>query len=177
MKLIAGMTMAAAILAPAMAPGQQAAQDRRPLAVTTELFGLRERQACDRGLAWLATQQNSNGSWTCKIGYKLYEDYHGEEGQDVGVSALCGMAFVGAGNVPGRGKYGAVVGRCMDFILASTREEDGYITSNGSRMYSHAFATMFLAEIQGTSPRPDLREKLQAYRAQIADAVQRDQLS
>jgi hypothetical protein len=52
------------------------------------------------------------------------------------------------------------VAKAVDFILASSRVEDGYITSNGSRMYSHAFATMFLAEVQGMDPRPDLRDKL-----------------
>jgi len=132
----------------------------RPLGVHTYDFTLDCRNACDKGLAWLASRQNTNGSWNCKIGYKLYEDYHGEDGQDVGVTALACMAFTGAGNAPNRGKYGRVVAKGLDFILSCSREEDGYITANGSRMYSHAFAAMFLAEVYGMSTRPDVKEKL-----------------
>lgn len=153
--------LVAMLAAPALGQERPAPADPPPsLRPLDRLYDADVRRACDRGLAWLASKQNPNGSWTCKIGYKLYEDYHGEEAQDVGVTALCGMAFVGGGHTPHRGRYGRVVAKAVDFVLASAREEDGYITSNGTRMYSHAFATMFLAEIQGMDPRPDLREKL-----------------
>lgn len=134
------------------------AQDRG--GIVGDLFTPEVKKAVNQGLEWLATRQNSNGSWNCKIGYKLFEDYHGEDGQDVGVTSLCGMAYLGAGHTPNRGKYGKVVARALDYVLSCVREEDGYITSNGSRMYSHAFATMFLAEAHGTAPRADLRIKL-----------------
>ncbi len=158
MKLKTLMTAAAAAaiaVSPAGAPAQERAGGIAGDLVTRDV-----KLAIAQGLEWLASRQNSNGSWNCKIGYKLFEDYHGEDGQDVGVTALCGMAYLGAGNTPNRGKYGRVMARALDFVLACVREEDGYITSNGSRMYSHAFATMFLAEVYGTTPRADLRTKL-----------------
>ncbi len=138
------------------------AQDRpaRAPGVTNREFTEEVRLRCDKGLAWLASQQQLNGAWRCKIAYKLYETYEGEDGDDVGVTAIACMAFVGAGNAPGRGKYGRVVQRGLDFILSCVREEDGYVTANGTRMYSHAFATMFLAEIYGMSKRKDVKEKL-----------------
>jgi hypothetical protein len=37
----------------------------------------------------------------------------------------------------------------------------GYISANNTRMYSHAFATLFLAEIYGMTHRDDVRERLQ----------------
>ncbi|MBI2932987.1 MAG: terpene cyclase/mutase family protein [Planctomycetes bacterium] len=129
-------------------------------AVYARNFDAEVRRACDRGLAWLASQQQSNGAWRCKIAYKLYETYEGEDGDDVGVTAIACMAFVGAGHVPGRGRYGRVVERGLNFILSCVREEDGYITAHGTRMYSHAFATMFLAEIYGMTRRSDVKEKL-----------------
>ncbi|HZN62215.1 MAG TPA: prenyltransferase/squalene oxidase repeat-containing protein [Planctomycetota bacterium] len=152
---LAAATAVAFTAAPAGAPAQE-----RTMGIAGDLFTPEVKKAVAQGLDWLAARQNPNGSWNCKIGYKLFEDYHGEDGQDVGVTALCGMAYMGAGQVPNRGKHGRVVARALDFVLSCVREEDGYITSNGTRMYSHAFATMFLAEVYGTTPRADLRVKL-----------------
>ena len=159
MKLKCFCLAAATAVAFAAAPSGAPAQDRT-LGIAGDLFTPEVKKAVAQGLDWLAARQNSNGSWNCKIGYKLFEDYHGEDGQDVGVTALCGMAYMGAGYVPNRGKHGRVVARALDYVLSCVREEDGYITANGTRMYSHAFATIFLAEVYGTTPRADLRVKL-----------------
>ncbi len=132
-------------------------QGTSPLTVTPE-----QAAAVDRGLAYLASQQNENGSWTNKIGYKLNEDYKYTSANDghVGVTALAGMAFLAGGHLPGRGLYGENVERCLDFVLGCV-DEDGYISQSGTRMYSHAFATLFLAEIYGMTHRDDVRDKLQ----------------
>jgi hypothetical protein len=53
-----------------------------------------------------------------------------------------------------------VLQRGLDYILQIVKE-DGYITDNGSRMYSHAFATLFLTEVYGMTQRSDVKEKLQ----------------
>jgi len=119
------------------------------------------RRSADRGLEWLAAHQNENGSWTCRIGYKLNEEYRADRENDhVCITALAGMAFLASGAVPGRGKYGDVVEKTLDFVLSSVREGDGFISRYGTRMYEHAFATMFLAEIYGMSKRQDVGEKL-----------------
>jgi hypothetical protein len=70
------------------------------------------------------------------------------------------MAFLAGGHLPGRGVYGEVVDHCLEFVLGCV-QPDGYITHAGTRMYSHAFATLFLAEICGMTHRRDVREKLQ----------------
>jgi len=70
------------------------------------------------------------------------------------------MAFMAGGHLPGRGRYGKVVDRGLDFVLGAV-QEDGYITYAGTRMYSHAFATLFLAEIYGMTHREDVQRKLQ----------------
>jgi hypothetical protein len=118
------------------------------------------REKVEMGLAWLAGRQNANGSWTNRVGYKLYEEYFGEENESVDVTALSCMALVSAGNVPGRGKYGRQVALGVQWLLSKVREEDGYITHAGSRMYSHAFATLFLAEIYGMTRQSDIKPKL-----------------
>lgn len=135
------------------------AQDFLPKAASDD-FPRKARTAVERGLTWLASVQNADGSWTCKIGHKLYNAYEGEEGKHVGVTAMACMAFLAAGNQPGRGPYGGTVLRGVDFILSSLRDEDGYITYDGSRMYSHAFATLFLAECYGMTPHRSIKRGL-----------------
>ena len=149
---------AAPLEAPAISLAAPVPQERGP--VNRSDFTPAAREAVDRALAWLASRQNANGSWTNRVGYKLYEDYFGEENDSIDVTAIAGMAFVSAGHVPGRGKYGKNVALGVQWLLSKVRDEDGYITHAGSRMYSHAFATMFLAEVYGTTPRADLRVKL-----------------
>jgi hypothetical protein len=78
----------------------------------------------------------------------------------VGVSALALMSFLAGGHVPDRGKYGEVLSRGLDFVLGCS-QDDGQIAQNGTRMYSHAFATLFLAEVYGMVDRPDVRNVLQ----------------
>jgi prenyltransferase/squalene oxidase-like repeat protein len=128
-----------------------------PLTVTPE-----QAAAVANGLAWLAANQGEDGGWTSKIGYKLNEDYKYTAANrgHVGVTALAGMAFLAGGHLPGRGEYGTNVERCLDFVLGCV-DDDGYVSQSGTRMYSHAFATLFLAEIYGMTHREDVRGKLQ----------------
>lgn len=128
--------------------------------LTSDDFPTGAAESVERGLAWLSAKQNDDGSWSCKIGHKLYNTYEGEEGHHVGVTALACMAFLAAGNQPGRGPYGRVVQRGTDFLLGAMREEDGYITFDGTRMYSHAFAVMYLSELYGMTPNRSLKTPL-----------------
>ena len=117
----------------------------------------------DRALAWLESTQNADGSWTADVGFKLNQAYEvtAEEQHHVGVTALAGLAFLSAGNLPGRGRYGNTIGRATDFVLDCVNEE-GFIAAHDTRMYSHAFATLFLAEVYGMTDRADVRDKLQS---------------
>ncbi|HXG61057.1 MAG TPA: prenyltransferase/squalene oxidase repeat-containing protein [Planctomycetota bacterium] len=159
------------VAAPAVQSGPSAETVRR---ASTAEFGPDAQAAVDRGLAWLASRQNPNGSWTNRVGYKLYDDYFGEENESVDVTALACMAFVSAGHVPGRGRYGRNVERGVNWLLSKVREEDGYITHAGSRMYSHAFATLFLAEIYGMTGHPEIKPKLKRAVALIVNSQNRE---
>lgn len=119
--------------------------------------------AIDRALRYLAKSQSPNGSWIQDIGYKFNDSYQvtAYAKPDVGVSALALMAFLSGGHLPGRGEYGKVVEKGTDFILGAVDPETGFISLDGSRMYSHAFATLFLAEIYGMTHRADVKQKLQ----------------
>jgi len=143
----------------ALAAPSRAEQDR-PGEIAHGEFNASVREGVDRGLAWIAAHQNANGSWTNRVGYKLYEEYFGEENESVDVTAISCMALVSGGHVPGRGKYGKNVALGVSWLLSKVRDEDGYITHAGSRMYSHAFATLFLAEIYGMTRQAEIKPKL-----------------
>jgi hypothetical protein len=156
--LLAALLLSVLAGAPAAAPqGGAPARDDDLIVVTPE-----HARAVERGLAWLAGQQSDDGSWSAKVGYKLNIDYRytNEGAGHVGVTALAGMAFLAGGHLPGRGAHGPVVERALDFVLSCV-QDDGYITHAGTRMYSHAFATLFLAEIYGMTHRSDVKSKLQ----------------
>jgi hypothetical protein len=81
---------------------------------------------------------------------------------------------MGGGSLPNRGRHGKEAAKALDFVLHCVRPEDGYITHESSRMYEHAFATLFLAEVYGTAPREDVKNALKSavnliVRAQNAD--------
>jgi hypothetical protein len=144
----------------ALAPAQEVL---RRGASNNQLVDDRLREAVARGLDWLQEHQHPDGYWSEHVGYKLntsYERLDDRPMPHVGVTALALMSFLGGGHLPDRGKYGDVLHRGLDFVL-SCSQDDGQVTANGTRMYSHAFATLFLAEVYGMVDRPDVKKVLQ----------------
>lgn len=138
----------------------------RPVGIVGDAPTPELQSSVSRGLAWLARQQNLDGSFGGGSQY----------GRHVGITALAGLAFVCDGNVPGRGRYADVVEKGLQFALESTAEQSGLIAAETSYgpMYGHGFATLFLAEMYGMSPRSDIREKLRKAVALIV-STQNDQ--
>jgi hypothetical protein len=109
------------------------------------------QRSIDRGLKWLVAGQREDGSFGS-----------GQLRGNAAVSALAGMAMMCEGSMPGRGRYGAQLNRCIDYLLQCA-QPSGFITgpdNSSGPMYGHGLATMFLAECYGMSHRPELREKL-----------------
>src|SRR5688572_12371462 len=79
-----------------------------------------QQRSVARALEYLATVQQRDGSFTAS----------GTQGH-AGITALAGIAFMAEGNLPGRGKYGENVQKCLDFVLASC-QESGLIASDNS---------------------------------------------
>ncbi len=120
------------------------------------------RLRIDRALEFLYRNQNADGSWTDRVGRKVHNTYRGTVAPHVGVTALAGLAFLSSGTLAGQGlkeRYCHCVRKALDFVMEQT-QENGFISMNGSRMYSHAFATLFLSEAYGTALHPN-SEKLQ----------------
>ncbi len=101
--------------------------------------------AVARGFGYLKGQQNSDGS--------VGDRGRGRYGKHVGITALCALAFMSDGHLPGRGVYGDQVQRALEFVLAHSTET-GLLAADTSHgpMYGHGFATLFLGEIYGMNP-------------------------
>jgi hypothetical protein len=112
------------------------------------------KAAVKKGLDWLSKNVSDSG-------------LTGGGSAAAGIMGLAGLAFMADGSMPGDGPYGKEVDRILDFVLKNC-QESGLVAapSDGSPMYGHGFATLFLAEVYGMSQgndlkRNDLKEKLQ----------------
>lgn len=152
----------ALMLAPAVtvAPAQEA--PAQPLVeIVPELD-----QSITRGLAFLASQQNDDGSFG-----------DGAWGRGVAVTALAGLAFMADGHMPGRGRYGEQVRRAMEYVL-SRSGESGLLADDQapSPMYGHGFAALFLGEIYGMSGGDEaLQERLHEALVKAVRLIERSQ--
>jgi len=108
------------------------------------------RSAIDRALAHLAATQESDGSWQTA-----------GRGDATACMSLAALAFMSDGHQPGRGRYGEVVAKALDFVLESS-QESGLLEYGlpHHAMYSHGFSTLLLAEAWGTSDDPRIRDRL-----------------
>lgn len=147
---------AALLASAALAPVPGEAGPTVPKTVETsglEFITPAVQQSINRGLEFLAVNQNDDGSLGSGSTYRRH----------VAVTALAGIAFLSAGNTPNRGKYGKNVEKVVQYLLACT-DATGLISAPEHRqanpMYGHGFATLFLAEVYGMTQRPDIREKL-----------------
>ena len=109
-------------------------------------------RAIESGLAWLAKQQNSDGSYGSGA-------YRG----NIAVTSLAGLAFMANGSSPGRGPYGPQIDKALQYVMDNTTPAGFIAVPNAGThgpMYSHGFGTLFLAEAYGMSRKPEIREKL-----------------
>jgi hypothetical protein len=146
---------AAAMLLLAPVPGR-ADTESPELAKYRTRVGL----AVKRALAFMATRQKPDGSFD-------------DRWRTNAVPGLAGMAYLSVGHTPGRGPYGDVVNRCIDYILATPMgpgiadvpggSVEGYLARGNpyGRMYSHAIATLFLCEVSGMVD-PERQKKIDA---------------
>jgi hypothetical protein len=92
--------------------------------------------ATDKGLSYLAKQQQPDGSFPTGIG------------RNTAVSSLAVMAFLARGYSPGLAPYGDVMNRGVDYVI-SLQRPDGVLIGDAGQMYSHNIATLMLSEVSG----------------------------
>ena len=96
------------------------------------------RLSVSRGFQFLIKKQSASGAF--------------DSTYPVAVNALVGLAFLAGGYSERSGpkEYTDALKRCTESLLAH-QNADGYFDDGSSRMYGHGFATLFLAELYGTS--------------------------
>jgi hypothetical protein len=109
--------------------------------------------AVEAALRWLARHQEKEGHWVCR-------KYQAREANDLGVSSLALLAFLGAGYTHKSGKFKDNVSRAAKYLMSKQRD-DGKFHGTGRDGYEHAVAGLALAEAYGMTQDPKLREAAQ----------------
>ena len=132
--------------------GAAAPADRHAPATPTNEITPEQQLAVEKGLEYLASQQNVEGSFGNSVSY----------GATAAITSLAGIAFMADGNLPGRGKYGDNVRKAVEFIVRNQQESGLFTTSaNQGEMYSHGFSTLFIGEVYGMTGDDQIKENLQ----------------
>jgi hypothetical protein len=122
-------------------------RDRPPL------VSAKVEASIEKGVRWLALKQRRDGSFSEGGGMGTYP---------CTMTALAGMAFLGHGDTPTRGRYADSVRRAVLFMIRQS-QRNGLITSaseRGRSMYGHGFGMMFLAQALGEDGDPELADKI-----------------
>lgn len=103
--------------------------------------------ALERGLAWMAKTQGSQGNW---------------ESNDLGLVSLGALAFLSAGHMPGRGKYGDNVDRALKYVVKNAKPSGLLNIADAQRdLYNHGLAAFVLGQAYGMTDDSQLGKTLE----------------
>ena len=157
--LLAGIANAIPAEQPAAAP-TSAESESLASALTPQAWEQVE-QSIERALAWLAKQQNADGS------------FEAPDNAQPAATSLAIMAYLSKGHMPGEGVYGKQIDMAIDYVLR-LQQSNGLLaagggsstvsvesqfqvgtvpTSSKTANYNHAIAGLMLTEVFGTTDR------------------------
>lgn len=168
-----GVSLCAVAGLPASARADAGAATRPAPVEVSPWMGVsaRDREDLDRcvrrGLAWIATQQRADGSFPTI-----------ESGQPA-VTAVCVLAFLSAGHVPGEGRFGDVIDKAIDYAvrcqhpdgLLCLKDASGRMYGNDpphTAIYNHAITGLMLSEAYGMAPTSDSQKIRKAIESALA---------
>jgi squalene cyclase len=173
----AGLIVAHAAMLAAVAPGAPLARAGPqeppvaaaavPLADPPEITP-RVRTAVEKGVQYLVTTQNRDGSWRTRGSTGSYP---------VAMTALSGLALMAAGNTPTQGPHARNVSSAVTFLLKSARR-DGLIAQleeESHCMHGHGFAMLFLAQCFGVEEDTQRQAQIQLVLQRAVELTARSQ--
>ncbi|MBY0521795.1 MAG: terpene cyclase/mutase family protein [Gemmataceae bacterium] len=113
------------------------------------------RKVIDKGLEYLAKQQQRDGHWECNGGQ-----------YPTTATALAGMAMLMEGSTMREGKYSERIRKAVDWLIDRS-QRNGLLgnPNNASEsyryMYGHGFTLLFLSCVHGEEEDADRRKKLE----------------
>jgi len=125
--------------------------------------------AVERGLAWLARNQDPDGRWNPRrhqAGIERFVAGRDRQGAgndaDTAMTGLALLAFLGAGYSHHYGPYQDQVRRGLEFLVRNQDEQGSLAGGAGyySAMYCHAIALLALAEAYALTGAGELREPI-----------------
>lgn len=126
------------------------------------MVGPATEEAIERGLAYLASIQNDDGSWSLQgLGTNVVLR------SDSAATGLCLLAFQGAGYTHRQHQYADTVSRGLKFMIDNQRTNgDLYrpedpLSNRNVAFYSHGIAALALSEAFGMTQDPELKEPAQ----------------
>jgi len=143
------MPRAAAPAGASAKPGGKSSTESGDWEITAE-----SELALERGLEWLARNQGPQGNW---------------DSDDLGLVSTGVLAFLAAGHMPGRGKYGEVVDRALKYVVRSAKpsgllnisgEKNGSARNVQRDMYNHGLSTFVLGQGHGMTNDPQIGKVL-----------------
>ncbi|MEL7239154.1 MAG: prenyltransferase/squalene oxidase repeat-containing protein, partial [Planctomycetota bacterium] len=142
-----GLTVSGALAQDDSGPPADASVDGAAEVVRGDELTPETREAIDRGLAWLATRQQQDGSFG---------------GGGSAYTSIAAIAFMSSGSLPHRGPYGEEVAKAVDAVLAMAQPSGLLCPPNsGGLMYHHGFATLLLGEVYGMTGDQRVKQPLQ----------------
>jgi hypothetical protein len=93
------------------------------------------QRALQGGIEWLAKNQGPEGNW---------------QSNDLGLVSMGALAFLSAGHLPGRGRYGQNVQQALDYVVRHAKPSGLLNISVGQHdMYNHGLSTFVLGQAYG----------------------------
>ena len=92
-------------------------------------------RALQKGLEWLARNQGPEGNWNSN---------------NLGLVGMGALAFLSAGYLPGRGRYGNTVQRALNYMTRNAKPSGLLNIANAQHdMYNHGLAAFALGQAYG----------------------------
>ena len=121
----------------------------------------------ERGLKFLISNQNKDGSWSSK------DPEDRGAGYAIAGTSLGLMAFMVEGHFPGFGKYSKALERAKDYLLK--RSKDSPTGAMGVKMYEIGLFTIAMSELWGMTSDPKDNKEIQVALERVVEIILRSQ--